>query len=233
MRLAQFLVRQSRPVEAGLVFSNIDPAERLRLPETGPLLTALIQSGDGALARGLWAGLIGADQSNLPLIWNGGFESDIRAAMNQFDWTIAASDYARVSIDTGTVHSGSRSLRLDFAGRDTTRLDGEIKQLVVLPPGAHYRLEFYFRTDHLASPEGPRIQVAESGTGKALAVSDPLAPGTYDWRLVSLEFTTSQGDPSRGMTLAISVIRKPRFSYDEPTKGTIWFDDFEMKCTEN
>ena len=230
MRLAQFLIKQSRPVEAGLVFSRTDRAERLRFPETGPFLTTLIQSGNGALARSLWADLIGANPAELPLVWNGGFESTIGKTLNQFDWTIAPTDYARVSIDTGTVHSGSRSLRIDFAGRDTTRLDGEIKQVVVLRPGGRYRLEFYVRTDALVSPEGPRIQVAESGSGKVTAVSDAIPPGTNDWRLMSLEFTAPEGNPSAGMTMMMSVIRKPRFSYDEPTKGTLWLDDFRLEA---
>ena len=29
--------------------------------------------------------------------------------------------------------------------------------------------------------------------------------------------------------MVISIKRKPRFSYDEPTRGTVWFDDFSMK----
>jgi hypothetical protein len=230
MRLAQFLIKQASAVEAGLVFSRIDRAERLRFPETGPFLTAVIQSGNGALARNLWADLIGANPAELPLIWNGGFESTIGKTLNQFDWTIAPTDYARVSIDTGTVHSGSRSLRIDFAGRDTTRLDSEIKQLVALRPGTRYRLEFYVRTDQLVSPEGPRIQMTEAGSGKVAAVSDPVPLGTNDWRLISLEFTAPDGNPSTGVTMVMSVIRKPRFSYDEPTKGTLWLDDFRLEA---
>jgi hypothetical protein len=229
MRLAQFLIKQSRPLDAEVIFGDIDRSERLRFPETGPFLTTLIQSGNGALARSLWADLIGANPAELPLVWNGGFESTIGKTLNQFDWTIAPTDYARVSIDTGTVHSGSRSLRIDFAGRDTTRLDGEIKQVVVLRPGGRYRLEFYVRTESLVAPEGPGIQVAESGSGKVTAVSDAIPPGTNDWRLMSLEFTGPEGNPSAGVTMLMSVVRKPRFSYDEPTKGTVWLDDFEMK----
>jgi hypothetical protein len=233
MRLAQFLIKQASAVEAGLVFSRIDRTERLRFPETNPFLTAVIQSGNGALARSLWADLIGASASEPPLIWNGGFELPIGKTLNQFDWTIAPTDYARVSIDTGTVHSGSRSLRIDFAGRDTTRLDGEIKQLIVLRPGGRYRLEFYVLTEGLVSPEGPRIQVAESGSGKVTAVSDPVPSGTNDWRRMSLEFAAPEGNPSTGMTMVVSLVRKPRFSYDEPTKGTVWLDDFEMKNIAN
>jgi hypothetical protein len=241
MRLAQFLIKQASAVEAGLVFSRIDRTERLRFPETNPFLSAVIQSGNGALARSLWADLVGASASELPLIWNGGFELPIGKTLNQFDWTTTPTDYARVSIDTGAVHSGSRSLRIDFAGRDTTRLDGEIKQLIVLRPGGRYRLEFYVRTEGLVSPEGPRIQVAESGSGRVTAVSDPVPAGTNDWRPISLEFTAPEGGnasgPSgsvsaateaTGVTLSVSVIRKPRFSYDEPTKGTVWLDDFRL-----
>jgi len=26
----------------------------------------------------------------------------------------------------------------------------------------------------------------------------------------------------------LSIVRKPAFSYDDPTRGSIWFDDFSI-----
>ena len=26
----------------------------------------------------------------------------------------------------------------------------------------------------------------------------------------------------------VSIVRLPRYGYDEPTRGTIWFDDFKL-----
>ena len=158
------------------------------------------------------------------LIWNGGFESDILKGFAQFDWTISRNDYARPGIDSSTFHSGSRSLRVDFTGRDTTRLDGEIKQLAVVRPGARYRLECYVKTDALVTPEGPRIAVTNITLQSEIAVSDAVAAGTSDWHLIAIDFVA----PQSAQAVVIKIKRVPRFSYDEPTKGTVWFDDFTL-----
>jgi hypothetical protein len=30
------------------------------------------------------------------------------------------------------------------------------------------------------------------------------------------------------MPLVVSLKRKPRYSFDEPTRGTLWLDDFKL-----
>ena len=220
--LARFLLNQARVAEAGSVFNSIDAKARLAIPESSAFIDSLIAKGDLILARYSWAGTVSA--SDPALISNGSFESDILKGFAQFDWTISRNDYARPSIDSSTFHSGLRSLRVDFAGRDTTRLDGEIKQLVVVRPGARYRLECYVKTDALATPEGPRIAVTNITLQSDIAVSDAVAAGTSDWHLIAIDFVA----PQSAQSVVIKIKRVPRFSYDEPTKGTVWFDDFTL-----
>src|SRR5581483_8255125 len=100
----------------------------------------------------------------------------------------------------------------------------EIKQLIVVQPQARYRLEFYVRARDFDSPEGPRLTIAHSRTGAEIAASAPLAQGSYDWQLVRLEFAA----PADWGALVISLQRQPKFSYDEPTRGTLWLDDFTV-----
>ena len=57
-----------------------------------------------------------------------------------------------------------------------------------------------------------------------VAVSDPISAGSNDWQPVTLDFTA----PPWAGTLLISIRRIPKFSYDNPTTGTIWFDDFAL-----
>ena len=222
--LARFLLNQSRVAEAGSVFNSIDGKARLAIPESSAFIDSLIAKGDLILARYSWAGTVSAnDPAQSPaLIWNGGFESDILKGFAQFDWAISRNDYARPGIDSSTFHSGSRSLRVDFTGRDTTRLDGEIKQLAVVRPGARYRLQCYVKTDALATPEGPRIAVTNTTLQSEIAVSNAVAAGTSDWHLIAIDFVA----PQSAQAVVIKIKRVPRFSYDEPTKGTVWFDDF-------
>jgi hypothetical protein len=245
---SRFLADQRRPAEAAEVFSGVDPALRRASAETGPFIDLLISNGTPALARSVWANTIGVDPGQAPTVWNGGFESAPSARPSRFEWLFRDTKYAQISIDDHGAHSGSRCLKVAFTGLDTTRLDGEIAQSIVLNPSTAYRLSFYVKTDGLVTPEGPRITVSLSEFNWQTA-SAPIPAGSSDWRLVSLDFTTpaqpanglaiearspaagttaltTPNERERSMLVLISVIRKPAFSYDEPTRGTMWFDDF-------
>jgi hypothetical protein len=221
--LAHFLLNQKRPREAVEVFGQIDVKARLASPDSPPFIGGLIARGHRAVAREAWINLVGGEHPG-PLVWNGGFESNILAQFSHFDWVIIPSEYARLSVDDRVAHAGSRSLRIDFLGRDTTRLVGEIKQLLVVRPGARYRLEFFVKADGLQSPEGPRVVVMDGGLTKEVAASEPIASGSYDWQKVALDFTAPAGSDA----VVIYFKRVPEFSYDEPTRGTVWFDDFTL-----
>ncbi len=225
LQLAQFLVRQSRISEAATIFRSIERAARLASIESAQLLNALVAANQMALAHDLWASLVSDAGTPTPLIYNGGFESDILKNFSQFDWTFGRSEYARLSIDRAVKHSGDRSLKIEFAGRDTTALNDEIRQLVVVQPGARYRIECYIRSDGLVSPEGPHVVVTDRA-GAWLAASDAVAEGTSDWKPVSFTFTAPTAAPS---VVYVSVKRRPKYAYDDPTKGTVWLDDFSLK----
>jgi len=195
-------------------------------PSAAAFISALLKV-DTQTARALWletvkaaTGLTTADE----LIWNGGFEplpDDSLKQFNHFDWAISPSDYARIGFDRGVVHIGVRSLRVSFAGRDTTRLEGEIKQLVALRPGVRYRLECYAKAQNLVTPEGPRLALLTSNG--VIAVSEPVIAESSEWQNLAVTFTAPPE-----MATFVTVVRRPRFSYDAPTRGTIWFDDFKL-----
>jgi tetratricopeptide (TPR) repeat protein len=224
--LANFLIKQSRLQEAVQTFSRIDRNERLALPESAALLNAFMEKGALSVARTLWVNLVSnSDDTKSALVWNGGFENDAIKNFMQFDWNLARSDYAKLSIDTNTAHASGRSLKIEFLGKDTTRLDNEIKQIIALEPGQKYRLEYFVKTDNFSAPEGPRVVISEVKTNAVVASTEPLASGTADWKRVVLDFTASQQSVN-GLTLTIKRI--PKYSYDDPTRGVIWFDDFKL-----
>jgi hypothetical protein len=224
--LANFFLKQSRPAEAVKIFSRIDRNERLALPESGSLINLFIEKGSLSLARELWINLVSnSGESHAALIWNGGFEADAVKNFAHFDWAFTRNEYARLSIDTSTARSGARSLKIDFIGKDTTKLNNEIMQTIVLEPGQKYRLEGYVKTDKFSAPEGPRVVLTEMKTDRQVASSDPIASGTRDWQRISFEFIAPQ-QSANGLTITIK--RLPKFSYDEPTRGAIWFDDFSI-----
>jgi hypothetical protein len=112
---------------------------------------------------------------------------------------------------------------------DTTRLDNEIKQLIPVRPGARYSLECYAKTSGLETPEGPRVVVSGPGSPDWIAASQPVAQGTNDWQRLSVDFVGPQVGNGANSAVYVSIKRKPKFSYDEPTRGSVWFDDFLLK----
>jgi tetratricopeptide (TPR) repeat protein len=226
--LAQFLVGRSRVQEAANIFRGLDRSARLASAEGAAVLNSLIAAGQTDIARELWLSIVSEGNAQPGFVWNGGFETDRLANFPQFDWVFGRSEYARLSLDTGKAHGGARALRVDFLGRDTTKLDDEIKQLVVLRPGARYRLECYARSEGLVTPEGPRIVVTDTATNW-IAMTEPVAAQAADWALLSVEFIAPKYDTTSASPVFISVKRKPKFSYDEPTRGTIWLDDLAIK----
>jgi tetratricopeptide (TPR) repeat protein len=226
LELARFLLKESRQIESAAVFGQIDPSALLRDRDAAQYLNSLIAAGHATLAWNLWLHLVdkGEEESeDANFIWNGGFETDIPLDFAQFDWSIQPSDYARISIDGATAHRGKRSLRVDFLGRDTTRLEDEIKQLVIVYPGRRYRLSYYARTQDLSTPEGPRVTVSTPNSREWIAASDPAKPGSTEWQRREFEFK------SASPVLVVAITQRPRFSYEDPTRGVVWFDDFEVR----
>lgn len=227
---AQFLVNQKQVNAAAKVFAGIDRKAKLAAPESAQILDRLMQAGALIEAKELWMGLVSeAPVNNHDFMWNGGFESDTVKNFGQFDWNISRSDYARFSLDTAVAHSGARSLKIDFAGKDTTRLDKEIKQVVALQAGKKYRLECFVKTDKFTAFSAPnelQVVVIDLKSNAEIAKSEALQAGTTDWKRLTVEFVTPAVNANG---LLIAIRRLPQFSYDEPAKGTVWFDDFSIK----
>jgi hypothetical protein len=232
LALAQFLLKQSQVAEAAKVFSSVNRQQRLQSPGASAFLRMLVDLGQSWTARELWLDTIGDDEGTgdrrSRLIWNGGFEDGAVKNFSEFDWNIIGSAYARISICSDIAHTGSHSLRIDFAGRDTTRIDGEIKQLVPVIPGRHYRLECYTKSDRLLTPEGPRLAVLDARSSNEIATSSAIPAGSNEWAVLSCEFIA----PAVCGAVLIEIRRLPRFSYDDPTRGTVWFDDFALTQLE-
>lgn len=226
LSLVRYLIGKAKIEDAIGIFKGIDPKTKLESGQSGQFIATLISAGQYSQARSLWQGLATSatktDSAAVGAVWNGGFELDLLQAFDQFDWKINPNQYARVGFDRGQVKSGGRSLRIIFSGIDTTLLRDQIQQLVVLRPGAKYRLECFARTEDLITPEGP--QIAFTDGKNVLAASEPLPPGTWEWRSVYIDFVAPQDNSPK----FISIVRIPKYSYDEPTKGSIWFDDFTL-----
>lgn len=106
-------------------------------------------------------------------------------------------------------------------------LGKELRQMILVNPGRRYWLECFAKTENLITTEGVHIIVADSATLTPIATSNPIAKGSSDWQPYTLDFTA----PAKSKALFITIKRTPRFSYDEPSRGTIWLDDFTLQET--
>lgn len=224
--LAEFLVRQSKFTEAAIIYRRIERPIRRNELEGPAIITALIQANQMPLARELWGDTVSEESGKpQPLIWNGSFETPMIPAFAQFDWVLKDNEYARVGIDPQNARGGVQSLRLAFLGKDTARIDGEIKQLVLVKAGRRYRLEVQYKIRELITPMGPRVAITDYSAQTVLSASDPLPEGTHAWQQLGLDFTA----PANATAVWLQIQRIPKYSYDDPTRGYVWFDDFVLK----
>lgn len=225
--LARFLANKSRTLEAIDILSGLDNDFALASPEISPLIDLFIKNGYPKAALKLSRKFAGLPTDNA-IVSNGSFESEItKGQPGQFSWRLKDSAYARIRVDSTAASAGSRSLMVDFTGKDTTRLNDEAQQAVVLDPEVNYRLECYVKSQQLQSPGGPRLAVNDK-SGKIIATSGPIPDGTADWTLLALNFTSPATTADDAAVVTISVIRQPHYEYDAPTKGRIWFDNFTI-----
>ena len=227
LMLAQYLARQTKFHEAAAIFRRVDREARQAEPESSLIISELVNANQLVLARELWGELLTIDATKpQPIIWNGSFESSISPSLAQFDWMLRDNPYARTVIDPQEGKTGANSLRIYFLGKDTARIDGEIKQILMLKPGKHYRLECQYKTRDLTTPMGPRIAITDLSSKNVIATSDPIPEGTRaGWQPIGFEFTA----PVSSGAVLLQIQRIPQSGYDEPSKGYLWFDDFTLK----
>jgi Flp pilus assembly protein TadD len=238
LALVKFLTERKMFAEAGDVFKTIDQQAKAHSPRSAELINALMRAGQFDLARTTWLELMTAiqpetlakAQSETPpeipdagaLIWNGGFEMDEVKGLNQFNWTLRPNKFAWVAIDRSVARTGRRSLKVAFSGFDTTTLRDQVQQMLTLKPGAKYQVECYAKAEELITPEGPRIAVI--GQSGPIGISSPVSADLDEWQKLTVSFVA----PAKQAVVVLAIVRIPKFSYDDPTRGTIWFDDFTL-----
>ena len=225
--LARFFAEQLLFAEAVAAFQSLDREQRLSDPRGAAFITQLLNAKQFAAAHALWLEVVEPQSATgtRAWLWNGGFETETPRNFGHFNWRLSESTYAKIGLDRRQAHSGANALKIMFTGRDTTTLNGEIEQLLLLRPGATYQLECYAKATSLITPEGP--QVALFHAGRLLAASEPVAAGTTDWQRRVVNFTA----PAQNEPVSVRIVRRPKYVYDDPTQGTVWFDDFKLSCT--
>jgi hypothetical protein len=125
--------------------------------------------------------------------------------------------------DEQIVHSGRRSLRLDFDG--TANVDFQnVWQYVAVQPGTGYRFSAFFRTRDLTTDSGMRFEIRDiSSPGNPAHLTSNLG-GTQSWTEANTEFVTG----AETKVLQIVLQRPPSDKLGNKIRGTAWVDDVAL-----
>lgn len=225
-KLAQFLASHGKPREAMIEFqaagSSDDDTRR-------DLLKNLLGKGSFTEAYQLWSsgnGVGGSGEQSSRQFFDGGFESTLSFDEGGFSWRIPRYLQATtVSSDSSQPHTGSKDLRIEFAGDSNPGTD-VVSQLLLVEPSRRYKINFAARSQDVISGGLPIVTATDAGPDhKRLGQSRPLSKGSSDWNVISFEFSTQ----SNTNAVVISVQREGCTSSPCPIFGVISLDSFSIE----
>lgn len=227
LALARFFATHEQTQEAVEMFRT---AGHVSEADRRALLTDLLAAKRFKEAYEVWASgqEMGADQSNGAAgITDGSFENLKSLYDPGFGWQLGRDVQAvRLFIDMTDPHDGARSLLVDWIGNSNPS-SPVLSQLVLVEPGARYRLSFAARTREVVTGGLPVITVTDacSKDRHLLTQSQPLPQGTNGWHDYSVEFTT----PPATSAVLISLQRQNCSTGPCPIFGRVWLDAFFLE----
>lgn len=186
----------------------------------GSYVAYLLRQKRHGLAADTWAEHIGHRRGKYrrgDYLFNGGFENELTQC--PLDWRIREIRGATVKRCDETVHSGSRSLRVDFLG--TENLDySHVGQTVCVDPG---RLTFriHVRTGGITTDQGIGFQITDAEVPSRLDERTERLCQSSDWQQLELNFVV----PAETRLLSVRMVRSPSWKFDNKIAGTVWIDD--------
>jgi tetratricopeptide (TPR) repeat protein len=202
--------------------------QKVPIGEVVPYFEEFFHQRRGTEAAELWPQAVSIMQNPPPadpegsLIWDGGFESGYMGG--GFAWRfVPMSRDVQISFDRSERHSGERSLRILFNGRENINFEDGCHG--ILPqPGQRYLLSGWIRTQSLTSSEGVRLQLfVLTPTANQSAQTDEVH-GTQGWKQVQLLWTAP---PSA----SYATVCVKRMMSDQPgadIQGAAWIDDVSL-----
>lgn len=221
--LALFFAVRNSPVDALRVWNTLPDQDKA----AHPVIAKSIAQGffDKQFYRESleFARQSGLDpEARVETISNAGFESFVGADDSLYSWKVNRNDgKLDIATDSSVKHSGARSIRFAFRGYAKPALSN-LSQFVAVQASKKYRISFWVRTENLRSGGSPQLEIANANDATLLAVSDPFAGSSNEWKQITLDIAT----PSNCSGI---VIRTGRQSCGEcPIFGTFWYDDFSI-----
>jgi len=191
-------------------------------------LQYLFGKRDYQAAAYAWAAYLGPARNGYLVsnwMFNGDFEREL--SDSPFDWHINARDGVAATEDTQAAHTGSRSLRIHFEGKDNLDFS-DVGQVAFVKPG-RYRFEAYERTAGITTDRGVGFHIYDRESSARLDVRTEELTGTHGWtrldRIVNV--------PTGTRLLSIEVSRQRSLKFDNRIGGTVWIDSVELSPLAN
>ncbi|HUS12054.1 MAG TPA: hypothetical protein VMZ30_16435 [Pyrinomonadaceae bacterium] len=221
---AKLLARHGRAPEAVAQFVQAhDVSDSIK----GELIDQLSAKGAFKEAFVIWKTLHGPQAEAPragPSIYDGGFEGPLAFGERGFGWRIPrALQATTISLDSSQPHTGAKCLRIDLNGNANA---GWLSQLILLEPSTRYRINFASRSQDVVSGGLPFVVVTDASEGgKQIGQSPPLAKGTSDWHVYSIDFTTTE----KTSGILLSVQRENCTTSPCPIFGSLSLDSFSVE----
>jgi tetratricopeptide (TPR) repeat protein len=223
--LGSFLIAQKN-VDAGV--SLVMAPSSIAAEDRRKLVAGLIDAGEFKAAYRIWFAGVSAGNAKEDDFYDGGFEVPISLDDLSFGWLPSEGQTIHVLLDPNDPQSGSHSLLLEYAGNFAPTAP-VISQLILVAPNARYRLNFAARTEGLVSAALPVVVIKNAaGDQSLIAQSLPLSAGTNGWRVVSIDFETTDSTKA----VKVSIQRQACSSNPCPIVGRAGFDSFSLKRLE-
>jgi tetratricopeptide (TPR) repeat protein len=160
-------------------------------------------------------------QTNGSVVFNGGFEHEI--ANGGFDWQEFPIPGANSDFVSVFVHTGTRSLRIEFDGTENPDF-AHVFQYVPVAPATRYHFSALVRTERLSTDEGISFEILDALHSARTPFITPQLTGTHRWTALETDFLTE----SDTQVLKITLRRVPSWKFDNKLNGTVWVDDVEL-----
>jgi tetratricopeptide (TPR) repeat protein len=195
--------------------------------EAVPLVDALIGEDRVGEAQQVWQNTL--QSSNWPvdantdgsLVLNGGFEEEF--AGGGFDWREVPLSTGTFDFDIALVHSGTRSLRVEFDGTENVNF-GHLFQYVAVKARTHYKFSAFVRTEGLTTDRGISFEILDAHHPEQVQIATTELTGTNPWTRLEADFVTGPDT----QVVKITLRRMLSWKFDNKLGGTVWVDDVAL-----
>jgi tetratricopeptide (TPR) repeat protein len=191
------------------------------------LINLLLKQGLFDQAGAVWRQAEEIDQAppssvaDRSLVFDGGFEKDLSGG--GLGWNLHSITGVDFNFDTDIKHSGARSARVQFDGKQNLSYDA-LSQLVLIQPNSRYRFQGFLRTEMVSTDSGVRFEIRDPQRATDLEVLTPNLIRTQPWTFVEAEFKTG---PQTHL-IQIALRRLPSQRFDNAISGSVWVDDVSI-----